>query len=116
MTPTPEMIEAGARAICIARNCDPDELLWITIEPGVQEPYGPRWRAYSDDANEAIKAALAAMWLPFPQKSPPRHCDVMVKTRDGIVMNDELTDDGWMITDDDDVVAFAPLPIFEDRK
>ncbi|NHN93882.1 hypothetical protein [Acetobacter sicerae] len=108
MSSTPEMIEAAARAICTRQGFKPDMICALT---GV-----PQWKTFTRDAEEAIKAALAAMWLPFPQKSPPHHCDVMVKTWDGIVMNDELTEDGWMIASDDDVVAFASIAIFEDRK
>ncbi|MFT8718772.1 hypothetical protein [Acetobacter sp.] len=60
MTPTPEMIEAAARAICVNNGADPDG-----NDSDIQSDMGANWRAYSGDAREALKAALAAMWRPI---------------------------------------------------
>lgn len=57
---TDPRIEAAARALCIASRNDPDDLVWITTEPGVQEPYGSRWTARYHEAEEALAAADAA--------------------------------------------------------
>lgn len=62
---TDPRIEAAARALCIARRHDPDELIWITTEPGVQEPYGSRWTFCYHEAEQALAAADAAAWRPI---------------------------------------------------
>lgn len=62
---TDPRIEAAARALCIAHRNDPDDLVWITTEPGVQEPYGPRWVTCYHEAKQALDAADAAAWRPM---------------------------------------------------
>ncbi len=59
MTPTPEMIEAAARAICTRQGFKPDRICALSG--------APQWKTFSRDAEEALKAAFAAMWRPISE-------------------------------------------------
>lgn len=67
---TPEMIEAAARALCIADRKNPDQdwrmgngvMLDIALEPGKEQ----RWRTYECKAKAALTAAVALLKPAMP--------------------------------------------------
>lgn len=81
-----EEIERVARVICAAGGRDPDQLTYHTVEPGVQEPYGPAWCHFEEEARAAIAAlsrpssSADAMedWLPI--EAAPRDGDPFLAT------------------------------------
>ncbi|ANA12884.1 MULTISPECIES: DUF551 domain-containing protein [Acetobacter] len=111
---TDPRIEAAARALCIASRNDPDDLVWITTEPGVQEPYGSRWTARYHEAEEALAAADAAAWIKISDRLPGDGQEVLISTRDRIIINDKfnLDDEGGYFgcADNEDVTHWQPLP------
>jgi hypothetical protein len=70
---SPELteVERVARAICAASGNDPDRLTYHTVEPGVQEPYGPAWCHYEPEARAAIQALSSKNELPSASSSAP---------------------------------------------
>jgi hypothetical protein len=59
--PTDSEVEQVAWAICASRGDDPERMTYQTI-PGeyVQEPYGPAWLHFMDEARAAISAMVKA--------------------------------------------------------
>ncbi|WP_140386053.1 MULTISPECIES: hypothetical protein [Acetobacter] len=91
---TDPRIEAAARALCIARRNDPDDLVWITTEPGVQEPYGPRWVTCYHEAKQALDAADAAAWRPTTDRPPSE--PVLIMSQHGMAVAQwDAGIDGW---------------------
>ncbi|BCI68128.1 hypothetical protein [Acetobacter aceti] len=95
MTPTPEMIEAAARAMC--NLCCTDG--WDAYP----EAFHNGWR---NNAEVAIKAALAAMWRPVSEYKDGTHALFANNGVPSVLASFCVPQ----------MTHFIPLSIFEDRK
>lgn len=55
-----EVVEAGARTICVGDGRDPEQLVYLPVASGDRPRRIERWNAYKEEARAAIAAAINA--------------------------------------------------------